>query len=104
MLGKKIGDGHFGVVYQGKLRNTPNLLELVIFHNTVSGKWKGADGKEEQIAVKALKKDTMRAKRKFLQEAVTMKNLSHNHLVKLYGKRNLFYNLPNIQTGCPEMI
>ena len=64
-LTKKIGEGEFGEVYQGK--------------------WNSPNG-EEEVAIKVLKDGSSeREKIKLLQEAVVMGQFMHPHVVKFYG-------------------
>ncbi|XP_021398841.1 protein-tyrosine kinase 2-beta [Lonchura striata] len=65
-LGRILGEGFFGEVYQG-IYTTPN-------------------GERVDVAVKTCKKDCSPENReKFLSEAVLMKKLDHPHIVKLVG-------------------
>jgi serine/threonine protein kinase len=68
-LTKKIGEGEFGEVYQGV--------------------WSSPSGQEE-VAVKVTKNNSSeKDKIKLLQEAVTVGQFSHPHVVKLYGALTL---------------
>ncbi|XP_067999129.1 protein-tyrosine kinase 2-beta isoform X2 [Melanerpes formicivorus] len=65
-LGRILGEGFFGEVYEG-IYNTPK-------------------GEQINVAVKTCKKDcSPENKDKFLSEAVLMKKLDHPHIVKLIG-------------------
>ncbi|KAF0935851.1 hypothetical protein E2562_036370 [Oryza meyeriana var. granulata] len=70
----KIGEGGFGSVYKGKLRN---------------GKF---------VAVKVLSSESKQGVKEFLNELMAISNISHENLVKLYGycvegsQRILVYN------------
>ncbi|XP_050161865.1 protein-tyrosine kinase 2-beta isoform X4 [Myiozetetes cayanensis] len=65
-LGRILGEGFFGEVYEG-LYNTP-------------------DGERLSVAVKTCKQDCSPENReKFLREAVLMKKLDHPHIVRLIG-------------------
>jgi serine/threonine protein kinase len=70
----KIGEGGFGSVYKGKLRN---------------GKL---------VAVKVLSLESRQGAKEFLNELMAISNVSHENLVKLYGycvegnQRILVYN------------
>ncbi|XP_072489959.1 protein-tyrosine kinase 2-beta isoform X2 [Notamacropus eugenii] len=66
VLGRILGEGFFGEVYEGVYQN----------HK----------GERINVAVKTCKKDcTFENKEKFMSEAVLMKNLDHPHIVKLIG-------------------
>ncbi|KAM9622241.1 protein-tyrosine kinase 2-beta isoform 2-T3 [Trichechus inunguis] len=66
ILGRILGEGFFGEVYEGVYQN----------HK----------GEQLNVAVKTCKKDcTLDNKEKFMSEAVIMKNLDHPHIVKLIG-------------------
>ncbi|XP_006864418.1 PREDICTED: protein-tyrosine kinase 2-beta isoform X2 [Chrysochloris asiatica] len=66
ILGRILGEGFFGEVYEGVYQN----------HK----------GEPINVAVKTCKKDcTLDNKEKFMSEAVIMKNLDHPHIVKLIG-------------------
>ncbi|XP_010000525.1 PREDICTED: protein-tyrosine kinase 2-beta [Chaetura pelagica] len=65
-LGRILGEGFFGEVYEG-IYTTPK-------------------GERVNVAVKTCKKDcSLENKEKFLSEAVLMKKLDHPHIVKLIG-------------------
>ena len=64
---RQIGQGNFGVVFQGKI---PNLLE---------------DEAETVVAVKTLKDDCQEALEDFAREAKIMLQFDHPNIVKLYG-------------------
>lgn len=65
-LGRILGEGFFGEVYEGVYRNQR--------------------GDRINVAVKTCKKDsTQEVKEKFMSEAVLMKKLDHPHIVKLIG-------------------
>ncbi|KAM9071047.1 protein-tyrosine kinase 2-beta isoform X3 [Sarcophilus harrisii] len=66
VLGRILGEGFFGEVYEGVYQN----------HK----------GERVNVAVKTCKKDcSFENKEKFMSEAVLMKNLDHPHIVKLIG-------------------
>uniref|UniRef100_A0A4X2K6G7 non-specific protein-tyrosine kinase n=1 Tax=Vombatus ursinus TaxID=29139 RepID=A0A4X2K6G7_VOMUR len=66
VLGRILGEGFFGEVYEGVYQN----------HK----------GERINVAVKTCKKDcTFENKEKFMSEAVLMKKLDHPHIVKLIG-------------------
>ncbi|XP_003412509.1 protein-tyrosine kinase 2-beta isoform X2 [Loxodonta africana] len=66
ILGRILGEGFFGEVYEGVYQN----------HK----------GEQINVAIKTCKKDcTLDNKEKFMSEAVIMKNLDHPHIVKLIG-------------------
>uniref|UniRef100_A0A8D0GVA5 non-specific protein-tyrosine kinase n=1 Tax=Sphenodon punctatus TaxID=8508 RepID=A0A8D0GVA5_SPHPU len=65
-LGRILGEGFFGEVYEGIYTNRK--------------------GERISVAVKTCKQDcTPENKEKFMSEAVLMKNLDHSHIVKLIG-------------------
>ena len=64
---RQIGQGNFGVVFQGKV---PNLLE---------------DEEETVVAVKTLKDDCQEALEDFAREAKIMLQFDHPNIIKLYG-------------------
>ncbi|XP_077008971.1 protein-tyrosine kinase 2-beta isoform X2 [Tamandua tetradactyla] len=65
-LGRILGEGFFGEVYEGVYQNPK--------------------GEKINVAVKTCKQDcTLDNKEKFMSEAVIMKNLDHPHIVKLIG-------------------
>ncbi|XP_038626862.1 protein-tyrosine kinase 2-beta isoform X1 [Tachyglossus aculeatus] len=66
VLGRILGEGFFGEVYEGVYRNSK--------------------GEHIHVAVKTCKEDCAPDnKEKFMREAVLMKNLDHPHIVKLIG-------------------
>ncbi|KAM6992551.1 protein tyrosine kinase 2 beta, b [Tautogolabrus adspersus] len=65
VLGRILGEGFFGEVYDGV--------------------YKKADGDRVNVAVKTCKDCSPDVMEKFMSEAVIMKNLDHQHIVKLIG-------------------
>uniref|UniRef100_A0A672H2C2 non-specific protein-tyrosine kinase n=1 Tax=Salarias fasciatus TaxID=181472 RepID=A0A672H2C2_SALFA len=65
VLGRILGSGFFGEVYEGV--------------------YKQADGERVNVAVKTCKDCSPDVMEKFMSEAVIMKNLDHPHIVKLIG-------------------
>ncbi|XP_065819695.1 protein tyrosine kinase 2 beta, b isoform X1 [Labrus bergylta] len=65
VLGRILGEGFFGEVYDGV--------------------YKKADGNRVNVAVKTCKDCSPDVMEKFMSEAVIMKNLDHQHIVKLIG-------------------
>ncbi|CAJ1078154.1 protein tyrosine kinase 2 beta%2C b [Xyrichtys novacula] len=65
ILGRILGEGFFGEVYDGV--------------------YKKADGDRVNVAVKTCKDCSPDVMEKFMSEAVIMKNLDHQHIVKLIG-------------------
>ncbi|XP_056419751.1 protein-tyrosine kinase 2-beta isoform X2 [Hyla sarda] len=67
VLGRILGEGFFGEVYEGVYKN-------------------GHKGEKVSVAVKTCKKDCAPdVKEKFMSEAYLMRNLDHPHIVKLIG-------------------
>ena len=63
---EQIGEGEFGVVYKGQ--------------------WKSTTGRTQTVALKTLKSTASKDERvKLLQEAATIGQFSHPHIIKLYG-------------------
>ena len=63
---KQLGEGEFGVVYKGQ--------------------WKSTTGRTQTVALKTLKSTASNNERvKLLQEAATIGQFNHPHIVKAYG-------------------
>lgn len=85
-LGNVKGEGCFGVVYEGTIFIRFRFDHLILSpFRLLSATWNLPDGKIFPVAVKALRKGSTSAKKKFLQEAATMRTLRHKNLVRLYG-------------------
>ena len=70
VIGKQIGEGHFGVVYYG-----------VITDPNASGK----DDEGQKVAIKAVKTFNGESVISFLKEALIMQNMDHENVLKLIG-------------------